>query len=511
MKTSLLAASGAQAAPSGQPQLAPVQSDALARLLELVTVAPITGFIYHSGTGGSTVLRALVERTGGCLFNAQDYTRLTVGQPPEQFGDLLLQATERALLESPVLVLDELGTVTNSSMMSGARPGAVRLVLKNLARVAADTGHALVISSALLESWEDAQEKFGNSAVVIQMQPFGPDDYAQLAENIVGRERAAGIDFRVVHSNAAQLNAWQLVRALEQLPGDTPLQTLDLLSWLAENGAASNTRTQEVEALEADRLPGHEAILDALHTHVVLAMEHPELAHRLGIRSKRGVLLFGPPGTGKTSIGRVLARQIKGRFFLIDGSIVSEPAYRFYAKLEAIIAEARKNAPSVLFIDDADALFGIEHIAGLTRYLLTLLDGLQNGRSNQVCVMMTAMSVEPLPAALLRSGRVELWLETRLPDAATRAKMLQVWLDDSLPGHEDLDCTPAAQRTDGFTPADLRRVTGDAKILYAADIAAGRPERHASEYLLKAIDSIEEMRRRLAAGSHQEHLSLESL
>lgn len=478
-------------------QLTPVQTEALARLQTLLTSASLTGLLYHPGTGASTVLRSLVARTGGRVLNAQDYTRLTFGHPPEQFDDYILAEAEQILRTQPVLVLDDLGPLSATSNLCGARTGWIRAMLRYLTRVADDTGHALVIAGTVMESWDDWHERFGSSALSVQMQAFGPKDYAALAATVAGEQKVSQIDFGIVHAGASQLNAWQLSRAMSDLARQDAISTADLLAWLARHGAVSNTRTEEVEEIDAQRLPGHEGIVEALDTHVVLAMDHPELALRLGIRPKRGVLLFGPPGTGKTSIGRLLARRMKGRFFLIDGSFVSEPAYMFYAKIEAVIAEAKRHAPSVLFIDDADALFGLGHIAGLSRYLLTLLDGLQSGSSNQVCVMMTAMDVEPIPPALLRSGRVELWLETRLPDITTRGRMLRGWLDNALPGCSELDVHSIAVEMEGFTPADIRRLAGDAKILFAADLAAGRPSRPASEYLVQAINAIVQVRKRL--------------
>src|SRR5262249_40171763 len=161
-------------------------------------------------------------------------------------------------------------------------------------------------------------------------------------------------------------------------------------------------------------------IVEALETNIVLPFENRKLAMELGLKPKRGVLLYGPPGTGKTSIGRALAHRMKGKFFLIDGSFISEPPNMFFEKFQAVVREAEENSPSVLFIDDADVLFRIDHVAGLVRYLLSLLDGLESETARNVCVMMTAMDVKKIPDALLRSGRVELWLETRQPSEETR-------------------------------------------------------------------------------------------
>ena len=89
--------------------------------------------------------------------------------------------------------------------------------------------------------------------------------------------------------------------------------------------------------------------------------------------------------------------------------------------------KAKQSAPSILFIDDSDMLFECQDIqsAGLYRYLLTLLDGLESETAGRVCVMMTVMDVATLPPALVRSGRVELWLTMSLPDQAARRAILR--------------------------------------------------------------------------------------
>ena len=105
----------------------------------------------------------------------------------------------------------------------------------------------------------------------------------------------------------------------------------------------------------------------------------------------------------------------------MDGTFIAGTS-QFYGRFHHVFEAAKTNAPSVLFIDDSDAIFESGEELGLYRYLLTMLDGLESASAGRVCVMMTAMEVGHLPPALLRSGRIELWLEMRLPDEAARRK-----------------------------------------------------------------------------------------
>ena len=110
-----------------------------------------------------------------------------------------------------------------------------------------------------------------------------------------------------------------------------------------------------------------------------------------------------------------MAHRLKSKFFLIDGTVVAG-FDSFYRKVSHVFEEAKRNAPAVVFIDDADVIFEDKDEHGFYRYLLTMLDGLEGAGAEKVCVMMTAMDMNSLPEAMVRSGRIELWLETKLPD-----------------------------------------------------------------------------------------------
>jgi SpoVK/Ycf46/Vps4 family AAA+-type ATPase len=164
--------------------------------------------------------------------------------------------------------------------------------------------------------------------------------------------------------------------------------------------------------------------------------------------------------------------------------------------IHRVFHEAKENAPSIIFIDDSDVIFesGQEH--GLYRYLLTMLDGLESKSAARVCVMMTAMDVGNLPPALVRSGRVELWLEMRLPDEEARLSILQQLVAALPPPLRLRDLTDLVDATKGFTGADLKRVIEDGKALYAFDRATGQSLKPVAEYFLDSVETVRDNKAR---------------
>jgi transitional endoplasmic reticulum ATPase len=199
-------------------------------------------------------------------------------------------------------------------------------------------------------------------------------------------------------------------------------------------------------------------------------------------------LLAGPPGTGKTTIGRALAHRLRGKFFLIDGTVIAGTPH-FYGQLHHVFEAAMRNAPSVVFIDDSDVIFEGQD-PGLYRYLLTMLDGLESESAGGVCLILTAMDVGSLPPALVRSGRVELWLETQLPDANARRAILDDLCAELPASMGSVDFEGLAQATEGLSGADLKRVVEDGKLLYAFDRAQNTTLRRANEYFLEALGTV---------------------
>lgn len=497
------------------PILTPAQSRALAELEAALAATGHAALTGRSCIGKTMIVDALAKRHDARVINFDDCLKLGPLIPLDKWGERVLAMLDTALDESDMLVLDDFDRILQIDGGSSVWPLLVtgKKVLIERAKAA---GKRVVLAGrpARFSHEENGEHAeivlihYANQIYEARTVPLvilppwlDSEDMVSLAKWRVGpggEDFLAGVDFDALRDSVARMTPRQFLLALDLLDKSAPTTTAAFAEAVAEYLPASNVNLGNVEMIQFDDLPGTEAIAEALETHVAMPFEHPEEARRLGFKARRGVMLFGPPGTGKTSIGRALAHRMKGKFFLLDGSIGTEPPHQFIARAEAIIDRATRNTPSVLFIDDADSLLSISYAAGVVRRLLSLMDGMESDSASKICVMMTVMDPTKIPDALVRSGRVELWLETFPPDEPTRARIFARWQGEKLPGVEALDFALLAGASAGFTPADIRRVMDDARLLLAADRANGATLQDATHYALQATEELKVMRARMA-------------
>jgi len=175
---------------------------------------------------------------------------------------------------------------------------------------------------------------------------------------------------------------------------------------------------------------------------------------------------------------------------MIDGSIAPEPAVAFYTRVRQIVLLAKRSAPCVLFIDDADVLMQSGYSPGFTRYFLSLMDGMESETAGKIAIILTAMNPNHIPPALLRSGRVELWLQTTPPPASARTEMLAAHVATLPDELRRFDSVKLDSLTDGFNAADMRRIAADVKALYARDVIEGRAIAPADTYFERATRNV---------------------
>jgi transitional endoplasmic reticulum ATPase len=192
---------------------------------------------------------------------------------------------------------------------------------------------------------------------------------------------------------------------------------------------------------------------------VELPLRHPELFQRLGIEPPKGVLLHGPPGCGKTLLARAVANESEATFFSINGPEIMSKFYgESEARLREIFQQAQQNAPSIIFIDELDAIAPKrEEVTGeverrVVAQLLALMDGL-SGRGNVIVIGATNRP-GALDPALRRPGRFDREIEIGVPDKQGRHEILQIHTR-GMPLAEGVDLKKLSDMTHGYTGADV--------------------------------------------------------
>lgn len=202
----------------------------------------------------------------------------------------------------------------------------------------------------------------------------------------------------------------------------------------------------------------HEEILKVREM-IELPLKHPELFDRLGIDPPKGVLLHGPPGTGKTLIAKAVANESGASFYTINGPEIMSKFYgQSEENLRKIFEEAEKNAPSIIFIDEIDAIAPKRsEVHGeverrVVSQLLTLMDGLKS-RGKLIVIGATNIP-DSMDPALRRPGRFDREIRIDVPDRNGRKEILQIHTR-GMPMCKDCNLDELADITYGFVGADL--------------------------------------------------------
>lgn len=232
-------------------------------------------------------------------------------------------------------------------------------------------------------------------------------------------------------------------------------------------------KEEEGSLITFDEVAGLEEEKEELKE-IVDFLKGPKKYVEIGARIPKGVLLIGPPGTGKTYLSRAVAGEAKVPFFTISGSDFVEMFVGVGAsRVRDLFEQAKKNSPCIIFIDEIDAV-GRKRGAGMggghdereqtLNQLLVEMDGF--GKNEGIILMAATNRPDILDPALLRPGRFDRQIYVGLPDVRGREAILEVHSKDK-PLDSDVELGVVARRTPGFTPADLENLLNEAALLSA--------------------------------------------
>ena len=231
---------------------------------------------------------------------------------------------------------------------------------------------------------------------------------------------------------------------------------------------SSETTIDRKVRVTYEEVGGLEEKVKAMREIVELPLKHPELFARLGIEPHSGILLYGPPGCGKTLLAKVLASESEANMFSINGPEIMNKYYgETEAKLRDIFKEAKDNSPSMIFIDEIDAIAPKREEAygdvekRVVAQILALMDGL-NDRGNVIVLGATNRpdSVDP---ALRRPGRFDREFEISVPNEDGRLEILEIH-SRGMPISKDVDLKELSLELHGYTGADIKSLCREAAL-----------------------------------------------
>jgi transitional endoplasmic reticulum ATPase len=223
----------------------------------------------------------------------------------------------------------------------------------------------------------------------------------------------------------------------------------------------------EVPNVSWEDVGGLEEIKNELKEAVEWPLKYPELFQKAGIRPLNGILLFGPPGCGKTLLAKAIATESKSNFISIKGpEVFSKWVGESEKAIREVFRKARQAAPSIIYFDEIDAISsgrgeyaGTQTFASIVNQILVEMDGIENRKG--IVTIASTNRPDIVDPAFLRPGRFDRLIYVEAPDFDSRIKILEVHTKD-MPLAEDISLKHIAQLTEGYSGADLENLCREA-------------------------------------------------
>ncbi len=448
------------------------------------------------GTGKTLLAKAVANESDAEFFsiNGPEIMGRYYGESEERLRSVFEEAERNA---PSIIFIDELDSIAPSRSESGEVERRVVAQLLTLMDGLSARGHVVVIAATNRpEALDEALRRPGrfDREIVIGV-PDGPGRREVLGIHTRGMPLAEDVDldalarttYGFVGADLGALGREAAISALRRyLPEmdldqeEIPADVLDRL--IVTNGDFEDAlkRVQpsalreimiQVPDVSWDDVGGLDDVKRQLQEGIELPLKSPEAFRRLGIRQAKGFLLFGPPGTGKTLLAKAVARQSEANFVSAKSSDLLSKWYgESEQQVSRLFGRARQVAPTVVFIDEIDALAprrgGSAGDPGVSdrvvNTLLAEMDGLEE--SNGVVVIGATNRPTLLDPALLRPGRFDEIVYVPTPDAAGRRRILEIQTA-RMPLADDVDLGALAQRTERYSGADLENVVRKAGLL----------------------------------------------
>ena len=237
-----------------------------------------------------------------------------------------------------------------------------------------------------------------------------------------------------------------------------------------DTDSTKDNRISDYKTSLFENIGGLDKEIKKIRETISVTFNHSETLKEIGVETSKGILLHGLPGTGKTLLVKEISKEIKYKFYYIDGpEMASQKNYgEAEQKLRTIFEEANQNSPSIIFIDEIDSI-GMNRdtmdntfpIYRLTSQLLTLMDGMNS--KEKVVVIGSTNRLNIIDPALRRTGRFDKEIEIKAPDKKGRLEILKIYTK-KITLAKDINLKKIADESHGYVGADLNLLVKEAVI-----------------------------------------------
>ncbi|MGC9308180.1 MAG: CDC48 family AAA ATPase [Thermoplasmatota archaeon] len=466
-------------------------------LFKRLGIDPPKGVLLHGppGTGKTLIAKAVANESGANFYtiNGPEIMSKFYGQSEEN----LRKTFEEAEKNAPAIVfIDEIDAIASKrEEVHGEVERRVVSQMLTLMDGLKGRGNLIVIGATnRVDSLDPAIRRPGrfDREIVVDVpdrqgreeileihtrgMPKADDvDLDQLADNTYG---FVGADLAALAREAA-MNA--LRRYLPEIDLDEPIQTevLEKMQVMMKDFREAH-RSIEPSALREVMIEipkvgwidvgGLDEVKERLKEAVEWPLSNPERFTRLGIKAPRGILLYGPPGTGKTLLAKAVANESNANFLSIKGpEVFSKWVGESEKAVRELFKKAKQSAPSIIFLDEIDALAprrganqGSRVTDTVVNQLLTSMDGVES--MDDVVVIGATNRPDIIDPSFLRPGRFDALIHVQQPDRKAREEIFRIHMRD-MPLTDDVNIVSLAEMSEGFAGADIESVCREAAMV----------------------------------------------
>jgi transitional endoplasmic reticulum ATPase len=463
-------------------------------LFHRLNIEPPKGVLFHgpSGTGKTLMAKAVSQESNAhfITINGPEIMSKFYGASEGRLREIFRDAESNA---PSIIFIDEIDSIAPKRMeTSGEVERRVVSQLLSLLDGLQARGEVIVIGATnRVNSIDEALRRPGRFDREIEFRvpnvngrkeifqihtrgmPLEPDvdlgRYAEITHGFVGA------DIMAVSREAAM---FALRRILPKINLDEPIPSNIIQELRINNNdfiqainliepSAMREVLVEIPNVNWDDIGGLVDVKQELQEAIEWPLKHPKLFQKAGIRELNGILLFGPPGCGKTLLAKAIASESECNFISIKGpEIYSKWVGESEKAVREIFRKARQAAPSIIYFDEIDAIAsgrgefeGTHTFASIVNQILVEMDGIENRKG--IITIASTNRPDIVDPAFLRPGRFDRLIYVEAPDMDSRIKILEVHTR-SMPLAEDVSLTKIADQTEGYSGADIENLCREA-------------------------------------------------